>query len=325
MDAFTPCPVWLLNEARKLLAVMNSGRLHHALLITGIDGIGKRWFAQWLSEALLCQQRTETGACQSCPACKQLSADSHPEFRLLEAEGASATIKIDPVRELVDWLQLTAGANSYRVALIADADTLNHNAANALLKTLEEPADNAVLLLCATRAGRLPATVRSRCQSVTLSMEDADQAMAWLAEQDVSDPGPALAAAGNAPRTALANQSAVHQQGEQLLLKAWSDLFLHKGSVGRIADALSEMESTRVLAIFSRWCMLCAKQTAQVEVAASREVIQVISTTRDKLSDVQWITLHERLLQLHRADSASFKTRTVVEGVAADIRTMINS
>lgn len=324
MESFTACPPWLQGEAGRLLAAVQANRLHHALLLTGIEGIGKHLFAQWLSEALLCQNRSVQGACRECAACNQLLADANPEFRQLAPEGASESIRIDPVRDLVEWLQLTASANSYRVALMTRGDTLNRQAANSLLKTLEEPADNAVLVLCATRAGRLPATVRSRCLTITLTLEDREAAIAWLDEQGIGDPEQALASAGNAPVLALTHQQAEYQQSQQLLIKAWSDLFLHKGSVGRIADSLSDLESSECLAVFARWCVLAAKKSADIEFSANPTVVQMVSETWEKLSDAQWFTLHERLLQLHRSDSASFKTKAVLEGLAADIRGMIN-
>ena len=319
----TPCPPWLLPDAGTLLAAANSRRLHHALLVTGIDGIGKQAFCQWLSEALLCRQRTPAGACGACNSCQQLMALSHPDFLAVLPEGANAGIKIDSVRELVEWLQLTAGQNSYRVALISEANGLNRHSANSLLKTLEEPSANAVLVLCATRIGALPATVRSRCQKITLKMGDRDAAVKWLGEQ-CAEPELALIEAGGGPYAALRNLDDLHQGARDLLLAAWQDLFLHKGSVGRIADSLGKLDTAQCLTMFSKWSVMAAKHSCQITFGANPAVILAISETRDRLSIEQWFTLHERLLQLHRSDSASFKTQTVLEGLFADIRLMIN-
>lgn len=323
MDNLTPCPPWLLEDMSQLLNRSGRGRLPHALLLTGIAGIGKRAFSQCLAETLLCRKPSAKGACGECEPCRQLLADSHPDFRKLIPEGANAAIKVDPVRALVEWLQLTASQGSYRIALLEQADTLNRNAANSLLKTLEEPGDHAILILSATRAGALPATIRSRCQKVTLKMADQSAAIEWLGDK-VDDPALALLEASGGPYLALANATEEHTASKELLLRAWHDLFLHKGSVGRISDSLSSLDTSLCLATFSRWCLVASKQREKLDVGVNPAVKQVISETQDRLKIEQWFTLYDRLLQLHRSDSASFKTQTVLEGLFADIRLMTN-
>jgi len=283
VESLTPCPPWLLEDASALLTRSRSDRLPHAVLLSGIAGIGKRPFARWLSESLLCknphmngqaEQHHAPGACGECSACRQLLADSHPDFKMLQPEGVSATIKVDAVRSLVEWLQLTAGQGSYRIALLEEADRLNRNAANSLLKTLEEPADNTILILTASKLGSLPATIRSRCQKMTVRMNDRNAALAWLAPQ-LPEPEIALNDASGAPYIALLNNSEEKLQAKQLLLKAWSDLFLHKGSIGRISDSLSKLETTECLTAFSRWCLLAGKHCEELEIAAAEYTTMV--------------------------------------------------
>ena len=322
MDALTPCPPWLYPSAKLMLDAVDEKRLHHALLITGVEGIGKRAFCQWLAEALLCGQRTKMGACGECRACKQLLADAHPDYLAVLPEGANAGIKIDAVRDLVEWLQLTATQQSYRVALLSDANGLNRHSANSLLKTLEEPADHAVLILCAARVGALPATVRSRCQKISLKMGDKEAAIDWLAQQ-CSDPEQALLEAGGLPYTALRLSNEEHQAARKLLISAWTDLFLHKGSVGRIADSLDKLGTTHCLAAFAGWCVLAARQSCGVPMSVDEAVNRAVSETHDKLATEHWFALHDQLLHLHRSDSASFKTQTVLEGVFSDIRQQV--
>lgn len=330
MESLTDCPPWLLDEGVALLSRSGNGRLPHALLLSGVDGIGKRAFAQWLSESLLCrepnlsvQAGVRLGACGECDSCRQLLADSHPDYKKLVPEGANAAIKVDPIRALVEWLQLTASQGSYRIALLEQADTLNRSAANSLLKTLEEPGDHAVLILSATKLGALPATIRSRCQKITLKMGEAGIALDWLKDK-INDPEAALSEAGGGPFLAVENSGDENLACRELLLKAWQDLFLHKGSVGRISDSLSDLDTALCLATFSRWCLLAAKQRQMLEIGVNPAVKQVLSETQERLKIEQWFTLYDRLLQLHRSDSASFKTQTVLEGLFADIRIMTN-
>ncbi len=328
MESLTSCPPWLHDDASALMSRSQNGRLPHALLLAGVSGIGKRPFARWLSESLLCRkpnlQAGQIGACGECESCRQLLADSHPDFKMLQPEGASAIIKVDAVRSLVDWLQLTAGQGSYRIALLEEADRLNRNAANSLLKTLEEPADNTILILTATRLGALPATIRSRCQKITIRMNDRQAALEWL-EPQLPEPEISLSEASGAPYLAILNNSEEKLLSKELLLKAWSDLFLHKGSIGRISDSLSKLDTSECLASFSRWCLMASKHGEQLDVTTHPELQAVIEKTAERLEPHQWFTLYDRLFQLHRIDSASFKTQTVLEGLFADIRLMVRT
>jgi len=306
-------------------------------LITGLAGVGKRDFANWLVESILCRDRTADGACGDCSACRQLLADAHPDYRRVEPAGASTTVRIDAVRALVEWLQLTPTGDGHRIALVFGADTLNRNAANALLKTLEEPGDAGVLVLVADRAGALPPTVRSRCQRIVLQPGDPATALTWLAGR-VDDPTRALARAGGLPFAALEVLDEDREKEMTLLLMAWQDLFLHRGSVGRIVDSLADLPTTRCLEAFLHWTALTVRHLAGPgvpnesvphegvpdEADAGDVVGRVMAATAPSLSIENWFSVHDILGRLYRSDSASFRTRTVAEGMLADIRLMIS-
>jgi DNA polymerase-3 subunit delta' len=192
------------------------GRLPHALLLTGPAGVGKHAFALRLAAALLCESPDASGnGCGSCRGCTLLANGSHPDYRHLrllnKGEYAGRTkltsdatvIRIDQVRELSEALALSAQHGGWKVALIDPADLMMAAAANALLKTLEEPAGNALMMLVATRPARLPATIRSRCQVLSLSAPPADEAITWLAGQGVERPEVQLALADGSPLRAL--------------------------------------------------------------------------------------------------------------------------
>jgi len=315
MPELATCPPWLRSDWAALHARHSRRQLPHALLITGVEGIGKRQFAQFVGESLLCRQLTvEQGACGTCESCRQLLAESHPDYRKLVPEGASETIKVDSVRELVVWLQLTAQQNSYKLSLIESADRMNMAAANSLLKTLEEPSDAAILILVADRPGALPATVRSRCQCITLKQQDPDAAVTWLADR-LAEPELALRRAQGAPMRALAAHESDWHSQEALLLKAWQDLLLHRASVGRIVDALKDFSTADCLRAFSRWTVLAMRNRTGLPTGADPAVSEAISQVQGQLDSEQWFTIHDRLLQLNRSDSASFKTQTVLEGL----------
>ena len=178
---------WLEDNRQQLNQARLQERLPHALLIRGQDGVGKQALAQWLAAALLCEQPDAAGdACGRCAACGWLQAGTHPDLVRLEPEEAGKAIKVDQVRALGSALAMTSHGGRHKVAVIRPAEAMNVNAANSLLKTLEEPAANTLLLLLSAAPGRLPATVRSRCQQLAVVTPAAPLAQQWLQEKGLS-------------------------------------------------------------------------------------------------------------------------------------------
>jgi len=165
--------------------LLGKGKLHHAWLLHGPAGIGKRMLAQALAADYLCEANrsgdTMRPACGECHGCRMMAAGSHPDFILLEREFNDKTkrlnrdVNIAQVRNMLGFLSLSGAESSRRVALIGEAGRLNGQAANAMLKGLEEPAAGSLLLLVCEDALALPATVRSRCMLQFLSpLNEAD-------------------------------------------------------------------------------------------------------------------------------------------------------
>jgi DNA polymerase-3 subunit delta' len=191
-----------------------------ALLLVGPDGIGKAEFAQSLAQALLCTQPAVQGdPCGTCMSCRLFGTGNHPDYRQVEAgapeadsgdaseEGAvkprdqasSRWIKVEQVRALWDFLALSPHFGGRKVVVIQAAERLHASAANALLKTLEEPPPRTHLILVTGLPSRLPATVRSRCMRVQFSLPNDQVAAEWLREQGVAQPALSLAQTGYAP------------------------------------------------------------------------------------------------------------------------------
>lgn len=206
------------SEAFKTL-LERKGRLPHALLLRGREGIGKLAFAEALARALLCERpAADGGACGLCTACAWMEQGGHPDFRRLEPESlareqeeaeqggerkASVQIHVEQVREIADFINISSHRGGRKAVLIHPAEALNLNAANALLKNLEEPPPNTYFLLVAHRWHQLLPTIRSRCEQVVLPPPGRKDARDWLGRQKLKDADLALAQAGGAPLLAL--------------------------------------------------------------------------------------------------------------------------
>jgi len=171
---------WHAGAWTRLCSSMQGGQLHHALLIEGAPGTGRRAFADAVAALLLCSDPSAAGNCGQCRACDLRSAGSHGDLLQIEPEEAGKAIGIHAIRSAVAFATGTSTLGKRKVLLISPAQDLTIAAFNAFLKCLEEPAPETFVLLVTARGHRLPATIRSRCQRVALPEPDHGEALAWL-------------------------------------------------------------------------------------------------------------------------------------------------
>jgi DNA polymerase-3 subunit delta' len=196
-----PLP-WLATACETLQRARAGGRFPAALLIHEQPGSGGEWLARFAATTALC--RRDSAPCGECEDCRRSEAGMHPDLLLVAPTEDSNYIRIEQVRELCEELALTSHGAGASVAIISPAEAMNANAANALLKTLEEPRAGATLLLVSAAPSRLPATVRSRCQRLAAAAPTRTACLAWLEEQGGRRNWEAvLDVIGNAPLAAL--------------------------------------------------------------------------------------------------------------------------
>jgi DNA polymerase-3 subunit delta' len=172
---------WQIKPWDQLCEMRQKHYLPHALLILGPCGIGKEQFATAFGATLLCQHTNAIGeSCGDCHACHLIKANSHPDLIHVAPENPGQLIKVEQIREIVHFVNETSIQNGFRVIIINRAHTMNHNAANALLKTLEEPPPQTLFILLSGQATRLQATITSRCQTLMLHKPPHDMALHWL-------------------------------------------------------------------------------------------------------------------------------------------------
>lgn len=214
-------------------------QLPHALLLHGRAGIGKLALAERFAQLLLCEQPQAGGsvACGRCPSCHWMGQGSHPDFRKLQPaaldeddttdsteppERKSATagqqVSVAQIRSLNEFVHLSTHRGGLRVALIHPAEAMNNAAANALLKTLEEPPAHVVLLLVSHQPSRLLPTILSRCHQLRFTLPDPVDALAWLNQHKVQHAAACLAQAGGAPLLAQQLADTDYQARRQAFL-----------------------------------------------------------------------------------------------------------
>ncbi|MBE8215309.1 MAG: hypothetical protein HAW62_03120 [Endozoicomonadaceae bacterium] len=171
---------WQSAQWQKIQHLMHINKMPHTLLITGSTMLGQIEFAGYLSQTLTCAH-PQDGPCYTCKSCQLHAAKTHPDILWIQPQTASQTIRVKAAREVIDFVTCTSNQGCCRVVIIAEADNMNTYAANALLKTLEEPLPNTFFILTQGNTSLLP-TIRSRCYQIHFALPTTQVAQRWLAE-----------------------------------------------------------------------------------------------------------------------------------------------
>ena len=183
MDVFSEHKTIIGN----LLSLHSNNQLPHAILITSVSGVGLVSATRCLSATLLCERDGEE-ACGECSCCSRVSAGTHGDYRWVEIVEGKASIGVDQIREAGDFVTKTSGYGSQKILVISDAEKMTTGASNALLKTLEEPQGNSLIVLSSQRTWLLPATIRSRCQTWRLPALKTTSSIDYLSAAGVAFP-----------------------------------------------------------------------------------------------------------------------------------------
>lgn len=270
---------WLQSAWQDLVERARRRSLPHALMLAGPRGLGKRALAVTLARFLLCSRGAAEAPCGDCAGCSQVMAGSHPDLHILEPDEGKHTIKVDAVRRLIDSLGMTSQHGGYRVAVLAPAEAMTTSGANSLLKTLEEPPADVVMMLVTHAADRLPATIRSRCQLVRVPLPATADARAWLDNQDCSEAAELLTISGGAPLAALE----LHQRRGA-------------ASLARIREQLAAVADNRLTPVdaAAAWSKDDLALVTDLLFACVLDLIRV----RDGLAEPRFQGLHERAQQI---------------------------
>ncbi|MEJ1958359.1 MAG: DNA polymerase III subunit delta' [Nitrosomonadales bacterium] len=316
-------------------------RLPHAILLKGAQGIGKFDFAMNIAASLLCEEPLADGlACQVCPSCHWFQQDTHPDFRLLQPDVLAETesseereagkkkpsrqISVDQIRALTDFTNLSAHRGGHRVVLIHPAEAMNSNAANALLKTLEEPPANMLIILVSHKPQQLLPTILSRCMALTMPMPTHEASTVWLKQQGINNPLAVLTQAGFAPLQAvrLTEEAASTDEYNRFLqeIKQPSEF-----DVFALAEQLQKTEPVKVIHWLQQWCYdLCsAKLTGKIRY--NLELTDYINILSVKVSLLQLQRYQKELVVARREALHPLNPKLQFEAILLSYRQMTMS
>ncbi len=320
---------WYSELHEHVLQRYRLGNLPHALLIQGEEGIAKTEAITQLSKGLLCQNLRDNEACGECASCELFEAGSHPNLSRLTTEKnvekkTESPIKIDQIRELSTKLVMTSHFSGPNIAIVEQAEKMNHFAANALLKTLEEPTDNTVIFLICSQPSQLLPTIRSRCQAYTLTQPTTEQSMSWLAAQceELEVPGKledtmkqALLIANGAPLRALGfiEDNFIDQRSS--LLELLSAFLANKCTVSQLVTEAKEIDFQSLINLLqsvlqdsSRWQHIEDKETL-----SNKDTLKFIKQISNTHSQALLYFLQDELCTLLKTHNASINTQLMLE------------
>lgn len=277
---------WLKAPWQTVHSRLAGDRLPHGLLVSGEAGVGKRKFAEAVAALLVCDQAqssalqgiaagsSERAPCGTCKQCELTGAGTHPDIRAYAPE-KSRMIKVDQVRALSAFAVASPQVARRKVIIVDRADQLNINAANALLKTLEEPSADVVLLLLQEAGRPILPTLRSRCQSLVIKAPDMESAAQWLTtevsrleEKDRPTPEQCLKAlelAAYAPRLALDYLTGEFMTQREQALTDFRQFLKGQLTVGETAKSFKVLGHDKILWLMEGW----AADLARIQVGGA--------------------------------------------------------
>jgi DNA polymerase-3 subunit delta' len=246
-------PKWLDPTVRALASARTADHFPHALLIHDAVGAGGDWLASYAAQLALCLHPTQA-PCGTCLGCKRVAARQHPDLLGIHPSEDSRQIRIEQIRDLAAELALTSHQGGYKVGIISPADALNRFAANALLKTLEEPPPHTLLILVASQPSLLPATILSRCQRIRIRAPARSEALEWLeAARGPGDWNAILDALGEAPFLAAEVDAAAIPAVATETFRTLAELEAGGADPAATAERWSRSEPALRLRCFENW------------------------------------------------------------------------
>lgn len=314
--------------------------LPQALLLKGRRGIGKLAFARILAASLLCESpQTNRAACGKCPSCNWLGQGSHPDFRLIEpaagenqpeagldsadripARKARQYIGVDQIRALAGLINVSTHRNGYRIILIHPAEAMNASAANALLKSLEEPPPQSLFILVSHRPQQLPPTIVSRCRQVAMPLPEAATSELWLRQQGIDNAPVALAEAGYAPMEALECAADNYRNEHEAFIAGIK--FVERLDPINLAEEIQRLELPVLVNWMQKWCYDLMSYRLTGKIRYHLAMVAAISALSSRLDPQAIGTYYRKLAAAQRVARHPLNAKLLLEEILYDYARM---
>ncbi len=305
---------WLADIQSKLGVYIEQNRIPQTLIISGHAGLGQESLINDFIASLLCQQRdVDHRYCGHCQSCLLIQSQTHPDLVNICPEPGKQ-IGIDSIRQLIQQLMLKPQFESWRVVNIQRADALNQAAANAFLKYLEEPTERTLIIMSCEIASRLPATIRSRCQIISLPQAEQQQVLDWLGGQNISQAEQLLKMSQGLPLLAMEN----HQQGMlevyQNYYQTWLKTGLGESNIVTLAETWEKNNSPEfaVLVVWMmQWLIELVKYYFHYQTPAEDD--RYLQQRLKKLDLRKVFQLYEELLWVKKHEATQLNKQMIIE------------
>jgi len=317
MTILTDTYPWLSSPWQQLTRRLD--RMPHALLLTGLNGLAKNRFAIELAGLLLCTKSEDGAPCGKCRSCKLFSAKTNPDIKIVAPIEEGKSISIDQVREIAPWLALMPHTADCKIVVLTPAETMTTQAANSLLKQLEEPPGSSILILVSHAPHRLPQTIRSRCSRIEFKPPLAAEATRWLANENIAkdDIVAVLSAAGGAPLAARSLAQQGYADIQQSMLEQL--LAITNGSNPlRCAEQWQKTGGELALRWFYVFLLSILKLTLGVDESQSLEngkVASAISAAANRIPANKVVELLEVVNESRRLITTPVDERLLLEDI----------
>ena len=314
----TPYP-WQQKDWKSFESRISSGKMPHALLFSGAKGVGKLNFAEAYVYRLFCHDVQDDTACGHCDACHLLNIGNHPDLYRVARLEDKRDISVDQIRALISYVNLKPHSAIKKVALIEQAELMNENASNSLLKTLEEPPESCLLILLTHRPDKLLATIRSRCQVQEFVLPETSLALDWL-KSNIDDDQLAhaekiLALAGGAPLQAAvyAKEGTLQQRDEMFF--ALQELQNGKQNPVSVASLWLKKDLEVTLYCMISWLtdMIRLKVSPQPPVFGNPDLKAALSKLSQQSELSKMLAFHEHILNMQSWKKSNINVQSILE------------
>ncbi len=313
---------WQVKRMQQAIRYLQDHRLAHAVLISGPDAIGKLEFCLQFIKRLNCTTpNSEDHACGQCKDCHLFAARTHPDVRLINVDDSdehkkSEQIKIDDIREINQFMNLSRQQGNYKVVCINMAENMNINAANALLKTLEEPPENAILFLISQHPDALLPTIKSRCQAWKFHLPSEEQSLVWLSEQEIyAQWGAILKVAGGRPLRALALKRSGLGEDRANFYQDIAQFLTGKAKVTKVSKSHQDESLEQLVMWQQAWCadLIRCHYDKQPVTLENPDIRRSLHSLVGRVDLHLLFRFMDKLIELRRFSSAPLNKRLFIE------------